>query len=191
MPKKDITDKKTDFDKKLFLKNRSIFISGPVDSKLANRVVEEIIMLHGDNNKAKITVYINSPGGEVHSGFAIFDMLKFIQLPVTTVVIGIAASMGSILSLAASKGRRFMMPNARMMIHQPMLGSFQSVATDIEIQAREIQKTKLNIARLYVDATGKSKTEILADIDRDNWFSAEEALKYGLIDKIVTKTSEL
>ncbi|MDA0855254.1 MAG: ATP-dependent Clp protease proteolytic subunit, partial [Proteobacteria bacterium] len=134
---------------------------------------------------------INSPGGEVFSGFAIFDMLRFLSCPITTIVGGFAASMGSILSLAANPGRRFAFPNAKIMIHQPLLMGYQGRATECQIQAREILKTRDRIIDIYCEQTGKDYETIKQAIDRDNWMVAEEALEFGLLDKIVKSRMEL
>ena len=144
-----------------------------------------------ESDDLPVTVFINSPGGEIFSGFAIFDMLNFISCPVTTIVTGFAASMGSILSLAAEKGRRYAMPQAKIMIHQPLLMGYQGRATECEIQAREILKTRDHLVKLYAEQTGKNREEIKKALDRDNWFTAEEALEYGLIDKVVHTRSEI
>ena len=173
------------------LKSRTVIISQQVDAKLSAKVLSQLVLLEQEGPELPITVFINSPGGEIFSGFAIFDMLKFITCPVTTVVTGFAASMGSILSLAADKGRRFAMPQAKIMIHQPLLMGYQGRASECEIQAREILKTRDHLVQLYADQTGKSHKEIKKALDRDNWFTAEEALEYRLLDKVVHSRSEL
>lgn len=139
-----------------------------------------------------ILIVINSPGGSVDSGFAIWDQVKMITSPVTTLVTGLAASMGSILSLCASPKRRFATTNARIMIHQPMIGGvIKGQATDLEIQAKEILKTRAALVDIYVEATGKTKEVIDLAIDRDTWMSAEEALSFGLLDKVITSFEAL
>ncbi|MCH2265021.1 MAG: ATP-dependent Clp protease proteolytic subunit [SAR324 cluster bacterium] len=173
------------------LKSRTVVISQQVDSKLSAKVLSQLVLLEQEGPELPITVFINSPGGEIFSGFAIYDMLKFISCPVTTIVTGFAASMGSILSLAADKGRRFAMPQAKIMIHQPLLMGYQGRASECEIQAREILKTRDHLVKLYAEQTGKSFEEIKKALDRDNWFTAEEALEYGLLDKVVHSRSEL
>lgn len=173
------------------LKTRTIILSSAVDSKLADKVLQQILVLEQEDSKAEIKVFINSPGGEIQSGFAIFDMLKFVPCPITTIVVGLAASMGSILMLAGDKGRRFAFPNARIMIHQPLLSGAQGPATDLEIHSKQIIKTRKLLAALYSKYTGKTERQILKDLDRDHWLSAEEAKEYGLLDKIITKRSEL
>lgn len=173
------------------LKSRTVVISQQVDVELTAKVLSQLVLLEQDGQEEPVTVFINSPGGEIFSGFAIFDMLNFIACPVTTIVTGFAASMGSILSLAADKGRRFAMPQAKIMIHQPLLMGYQGRASECEIQAREILKTRDHLVKLYSEKTGKSREEIKKALDRDNWFTAEEALEYGLLDKVVHSRSEL
>ena len=173
------------------LKARTIIISQQINAELTAKVLNQLVLLEQEDSKAAITVFINSPGGEIFSGFAIFDMLRFIECPVTPVVTGFAASMGSILMLAADEGRRFAMPQAKIMIHQPMLMGYQGRAADCEIQAREILKTRDHIINLYTEKTGRDYEEIKQAIDRDNWFTSEEALEFGLLDKMVRSRSEL
>lgn len=173
------------------METRTIIISGSVDSKLADKIIKQLLVLEKKDPKKKIIIFINSPGGEVYSGFAIYDMIKMISCPVVTVVMGLAASMGSILSLAGDDGKRYAFPNAKVMIHQPLLAGAEGQTTDLEIHSKNIVKTRKEIADLYASVTGKGSEEILKDIDRDHWLSAKEAVKYGLIDKIVTKRSQL
>ena len=173
------------------LKSRTVVISQQVDAELTAKVLSQLVLLEQEGHEEPVTVFINSPGGEIFSGFAIFDMLNFIACPVTTIVTGFAASMGSILSMAADKGRRFAMPQAKIMIHQPLLMGYQGRASECEIQAREILKTRDHLVKLYSEQTGKSREEIKKALDRDNWFTAEEALEYGLLDKVVYSRSEL
>ncbi|MGK5095382.1 ATP-dependent Clp protease proteolytic subunit [Deltaproteobacteria bacterium TL4] len=173
------------------LQTRTIVISQQVDSALTSKVLNQLILLEQEAPEDPITVYINSPGGEVFSGFAIYDMLQFIQCPITTIVTGFAASMGSILSLAADKGRRFAMPHAKIMIHQPLLMGYQGRATDCEIQAGEILKTRDTIIDIYCKATGKNYEEIKMAIDRDKWFFADDAKNFGLLDKVIYSRADL
>lgn len=173
------------------LKSRTVIISQQVNSELSAKVLNQLVLLEQEDPKQGITVFINSPGGEIFSGFAIFDMLKFIECSITTVVTGFAASMGSVLSLAADEGRRFAMPQAKIMIHQPMLMGYQGRAADCEIQAKEILKTRDHLINLYSEQTGKDYEEIKQAIDRDNWFTSEEAMEFGLLDRIVKNRSEL
>ena len=173
------------------LKSRTVIISQQVNSELSAKVLNQLVLLEQEDPKKGITVFINSPGGEIFSGFAIFDTLRFIECPITTVVTGFAASMGSVLSLAADEGRRFAMPQAKIMIHQPMLMGYQGRAADCEIQAKEILKTRDHLINLYSEQTGRDYEEIKQAIDRDNWFTAQEALEFGLLDNIVKNRSEL
>ena len=140
----------SDFITSKLLKSRSVVISQQVDSKLSEKILNQIVLLEQEGGELPITVFINSPGGEIFSGFAIFDMLKFVSCPVTTIVTGFAASMGSVLSLAADKGRRFAMPQSKIMIHQPLLMGYQGRASECEIQAREILKTRDHLVSLYL-----------------------------------------
>lgn len=174
------------------LQSRRILLSGGIDSKMAEDVIKKIWYLEIQEPGKPILIIINSPGGSVDAGFAIWDQLQMISSPVTTLITGIAASMGSILALAAKKGKRFATPKSRIMIHQPAIaGIVQGQATDLEIQAKEILKTKRMIIDMYVAATGKSADDIEKSIDRDTWMSADEALQFGLLDKIVTSHKDL
>jgi ATP-dependent Clp protease protease subunit len=190
MSKKENEEKDEGLSQKLF-DTRTIIISSSVDSKLADKIVKQLLIMEQMDPKAEIKIMINSPGGEIYSGFAIFDTAKFISCPITTIVMGLAASMGSVLSLVGDDGRRFALPNARILIHQPLLMGAEGAATDLEIQSRQIIKTRKLLADLYAQKTGKTSAQILKDLDRDNWMTAEEALKYGLIDRIITNRSEL
>lgn len=173
------------------LQARTLVISQAVTSELTQKIVTQLVLLEQEDPEAPITLFINSPGGEVFSGFAIFDMLRFLSCPITTVVGGFAASMGSILSLAANPGRRLALPNAKIMIHQPLLMGYQGRATECQIQAREILKTRDRIIDIYCEQTGKDYETIKSAIDRDNWMTAEEALEFGLLDKVVSSRMEL
>ena len=173
------------------LASRTVVISGQVDSELAQKVMQQLVLLDHDDSVARITVLINSPGGEVFSGFAIYDTMRFLSAPLVTVVTGLAASMGSIIALAPVKGLRYSLPNAKFLIHQPLMTGYQGRATDLEIQATEILKDRERIIQIYAENTGKKAAEIANDIDRDKWLTAPEALEYGLIDHIIVKRSEL
>jgi len=174
------------------LDERRIFLSDAVDSDTAKDIIKKLWFLELSNPGKPILFIINSPGGSVDSGFAIWDQIQMITSPVTTLVTGLAASMGSVLSLCASPGRRFATPNARIMIHQPLLsGVIKGQATDLEIQAKEMLKTRSILVDIYVKATGKDKKAIEKAIDRDTWMTAEEALHFGLLDKIITSFEEL
>lgn len=174
------------------LNARRIFIHDAIDNDSAHEVIRQLWYLELTNPGKPILVVINSPGGSVDSGFAIWDQVKMIKSPVTTLVTGLAASMGSILSLCAAPKRRFATANARIMIHQPMIGGvIKGQATDLEIQAREILKTRAALVDLYVEATGKTREVIDLAIDRDTWMSAEEALSFGLLDEVITSFEAL
>lgn len=176
----------------ILLEDRRIFLSDAVDSSSANEVIRKLWYLELTNPGKPILFVINSPGGAVDSGFAIWDQVKMISSPVTTLVTGLAASMGSILSLCASVGRRFATPHARIMIHQPLLsGVIKGQATDLEIQAREMLKTRNGLIDIYVQATGKDFATIEKAIDRDTWMTAQEALAFGLLDGLVNSFEEL
>ena len=168
------------------LKERIVFIVGPIDDYMANRVVAQLLFLEAENPDKDINLYINSPGGVITSGLSIYDTMKFIKPDVSTMCIGQAASMGSFLLSAGAKGKRFMLPNARVMIHQPS-GGAQGQATDIEIQAREILYLRERLNRLYADHTGQPVEKIARDVERDYFMSAEQSKAYGLIDQIVDR----
>ncbi len=173
------------------LSSRMLIVSGAVDGDLVRKTLQQLILLdHADSNKP-ITMLINSPGGEVYSGFAIFDAMQFIGAPVSTLVVGLAASMGSVIALAATKGRRFCLPHARFLIHQPLLMGYQGRAVELEIQAREMLLERERIVKLYAEYTGRKKEDIIRDIDRDHWMTAEEALDYGLVDAIIHSKADL
>jgi ATP-dependent Clp protease protease subunit len=176
---------------KKLLETRTIVVSGSVDSKLTDKVIQQLLILERMDPKKGITLLINSPGGEIHSGFAIYDMMKFIPCPITTVVIGLAASMGSILSLVGDDERRFALPNAKIMIHQPLLSGAEGQTTDLEIHSRQIINHRNEIAELYAEKTGKPIKQIIKDMDRDHWLTAKEAVKFGLINRVIASRSEL
>ncbi|MCB1112419.1 MAG: ATP-dependent Clp protease proteolytic subunit [Chlamydiales bacterium] len=185
-------DKLDDQIDKTLLDARRIFISDAVDSESAYDIIRKIWYLELTDPGKPILFVINSPGGSVDSGFAIWDQVQMISSPVTTLVTGLAASMGSILSLCAAPGRRFATPYARIMIHQPLLsGVIQGQATDLDIQAQEIIKTRSTLVGIYTDATGKSTAEIEKAIDRDTWMTAKEAKNFGLLDAIVESYKDL
>jgi ATP-dependent Clp protease, protease subunit len=174
------------------LKSRRIFFSDVVDSSSAKDAIRKLWYLEITDPGKPILFVINSPGGAVDSGFAILDQVYMISSPVTTLITGLAASMGSVLGLCAAPGRRFATPHSRIMIHQPAIHAVvKGQATDLEIQAKEVLKTRHAIIDLYVQATGKSFEEIGKAIDRDMWMSPEEALKFGLLDKVVTSYQEI
>ena len=174
------------------IKSRRLFFSDAVTGESACDAIRKLWYMEATDPGKPILIVINSPGGSVDAGFAVWDQIKMITSPVTTLVTGMAASMGSILSLAAAPGRRFATPHARIMIHQPSIhGVIQGQATDLEIQAKEILKTRRLIVDVYVKATGKDAETIDRAIDRDTWMSAEEAKAFGLLDGVITHYSEL
>ena len=170
------------------LRERIVFLVGPVNDGVANLVVAQLLFLESENPDKDIFLYINSPGGSVSAGLSIFDTMNFIKPDVSTMCMGMAASMGSFLLMAGAKGKRLALPNSRVMIHQPS-GGAQGQATDIEIQAREIIKTREQLNRIYADRTGQPLERIATDMERDRWMSPTEALDYGLIDQVLEKRS--
>ena len=172
------------------LKERIVFLTGQVNDEVASLICAQLLFLEAENPKKEISFYINSPGGVVTSGLAILDTMNYIKCPVSTVVMGQAASMGSLLLCCGAKGRRFALPNARVMIHQPS-GGFQGQATDIEIHAREILAIKARLNQIYVEQTGQKLSVIEKAMERDNFMTAEEAKKFGLIDEVITKRPEV
>jgi ATP-dependent Clp protease protease subunit len=167
------------------LKERVIFLVGPVNDAVANVIVAQLLFLESENPDKDISLYINSPGGSVSAGMAIYDTMQFIKPEVSTLCTGLAASMGAFLLAAGAKGKRFSLPNSRIMIHQPS-GGAQGQATDIEIQAREILYLRERLNGILAEKTGKSIEEIARDTERDNFMSADSAAEYGLIDKVLT-----
>jgi len=170
------------------LKDRIIMLNGPVEDHMANLIVAQLLFLESENTEKQISLFINSPGGVVTSGMSIYDTMQFIKPDVATYVLGQACSMGSLLAQAGAPGKRFMLPNARHMIHQPS-GGARGQATDMEIQVEEILKIKKNLTEIYVkhNSKGKDYDTLAADMERDKFMSAEDALEYGLIDKVIEK----
>ena len=174
------------FDNK-FLEQRRVFLWGPVFDESAERVVNRLLFLEATDPGKDIYFYINSPGGVVTSGMVIYDTMKMISSPVHTICMGLAASMGSILLSGGVKGKRLMWPHGRVMIHQPSLGGMYGQATDIEITAQQILKTKQESAKILAENCGKTYEQVMKDFDRDYWMNAEEAVKYGIVDGIAEK----
>jgi len=172
------------------LRDRVVFIVGPINELTANLVVAQLLFLESENPDKEIALYINSPGGSVYAGMAIYDTMQFIKPDVSTICVGMAASMGAFLLAGGAKGKRYALPNSRILIHQPSGGS-QGQASDIEIQAREILYLRERINRILSDRTGQPVERIARDTDRDNFMSADDAVSYGLIDKIFTKRGEI
>ena len=168
------------------LKERIIFLVGPVNDHMASLISAQLLFLESENPEKEIFLYINSPGGVVSDGLAIYDTMQFIQSPVSTLCFGLAASMGSFLLAAGEKGKRFALPNSRIMVHQPSAG-FRGQATDIEIHAKEILDQKANLNQLYANHTGQPVDKIEEALERDNFMSPDDAKKFGIIDDIQTK----
>ena len=185
------SEQKEDSLSEKFLKTRQIILSGEINEENTAKVIKQLLLLEADSDKP-IYIYIDSPGGSIDSGFGIYDMIRFINAPVYTIGTGLIASMGSIILLAVPKERRFALPNSHYLIHQPLIGGVaRGVATDLEIQAEEIAKSKKKLIKLIAEETGKSETQVEKDCDRDHWLTAEEALEYGLVSKILSKRSDL
>jgi len=168
------------------LKERVIFITGPIEDHMANLVVAQLLFLEAENPEKDINIYINSPGGSVTSGMSIYDTMSYIKPDISTLCIGQASSMGAILLTGGTRGKRFALPNSRIMIHQP-LGGFQGQATDIEIHAQEILKIRTKLNEILSQHSGKDIDKVSQDTERDNFMSGDEAVKYGLIDKVIDK----
>jgi ATP-dependent Clp protease protease subunit len=182
-PVNDFMTKKLE---RMFFDRRAVYLWGVVDDKSAREVVSKLLLLDADKPGEEIKFYINSPGGVVTSGMVIYDTMKLIQSPVSTICMGLAASMGSILLSAGTKGKRYIFPHGEVMIHQPSLGGwFQANSADIEIQATQIRKTKELGARILATNCGKSPEQILKDFDRDYWMDAQEAVSYGIVDAVM------
>ena len=172
-----------------FLKTRQILLSGEVNKALAEKIVRQLLVMEADSDEP-IRIYIDSPGGDVDAGYAIFDMIRFVKAPVYCIGMGLVASAGALILLAADKSRRIGLPNSHYLIHQPLSG-IKGVATDIEIHAQELEKTKAKINDLIAQETGKPLEQVAKDTDRDYWLSATEAMEYGLISKVVSKREDL
>ena len=171
------------------LKERVIFIVGPVEDYMANLVVAQLLFLESENPEKDVALYINSPGGSVSSGLAIYDTMQFMRPDISTICVGQAASMGAVLLAGGTKGKRFCLPHSRVMIHQP-LGGFQGQATDIEIHAREILDARDRLNRILSTHTGQTMEKIRQDTDRDNFMTGEQAIAYGMIDAVLTRRAE-
>ncbi len=167
------------------LNERIIFLGHPVDDMVANLVVAQLLHLESSDPEKDISIYINSPGGSIYAGLAVYDTMQFIKPDVATICCGIAMSMGSLLLAGGAKGKRFSLPNSRILIHQPSAG-FEGQSTDIEIHAREILKTRKRIDEIYAKHTGRPEEEVHRDMERDRFFKADQAKEYGLIDQVLT-----
>lgn len=172
------------------LMDRIVFLGNPINDDVANVIIAQLLFLQADNPEKDIYLYINSPGGSVYAGLAIYDTMQFLTCPVNTYCMGIAASMGSFLLAAGTKGKRYALPNSRIMLHQPS-GGMQGTAADIEIQAKEILYLRERLNRIYAQTTGQSIEQINEDLDRDRFMGPEEAKEYGLIDQVITHRGEV
>ena len=170
------------------LNDRIIFVGGPVGDQMANLVVAQLLFLANEDPKADISLYVNSPGGSVTSGLGIVDTMKFVPCDVATYIIGQAASMGSVIACSGTKGKRYALPNAENLMHQPLIGGvLEGQATDLEIEAKHILRMRDSLYKIYADATGQSLEKIANDCERNKWLTSNEMLEYGLIDKVLEK----
>ena len=172
------------------LKDNVIFAVGPIEDHMANLIIAQMLFLESENPKKDISLYINSPGGSITSGLSIYDTMQFVKPDISTICVGQAASMGAILLAGGAKGKRYSLPNSRMMIHQPVSG-FQGQASDIDIHAKEILSMRERVNEILSSHTGKSIEEVASDTDRDNFMNASDALDYGLIDTVLSNRNEL
>lgn len=168
------------------LRDRIIMVSGPIETNMANTIVAQLLFLESENPNADISLYINSPGGDVTAGWAIMDTMQYIKPNVSTIGLGLVASMGTVLLAAGAKGKRFVLPNTELMIHQPSSGT-QGKVTDMEIYMKELQRVKQLFIKQMSEFTGRKEKEVFDAMERDNWMSAEEAKKFGLIDAVLTR----
>ncbi len=166
------------------LNERIIFLGTPIDDQIANLVVAQLLHLESEDPEKDISLYINSPGGSIYSGLAIYDTMQFVKPDIATMCVGVAMSMGSLLLAAGTKGKRAVLPNSRILIHQPSAG-FEGQSTDIEIHAREILKVRERIDTIYAEHTGRTAEQVRADMERDRFFTAEQAVEYGLVDRVL------
>ena len=173
------------------LKDRIIFIGGPIDDSLSNLVVAQLLFLSNEDPEGDIHIYINSPGGSISAGMAMLDTMQFVRCKVATYCIGMAASMGAVLLAAGTKGKRFALPNSRVMLHQPLLsGVLEGPATDLDIEAQELLRIRHNLYEFLANATGKTVEFIEKDCDRNKWLDANEAVDYGMVDKVLDRMPE-
>ncbi len=166
------------------LNERIIFLGTPIEDQVANLVVAQLLHLEADDPEKDISIYINTPGGSIYSGLAIYDTMNFVKPDIATMCVGVAMSMGSLLLAGGTKGKRACLPNSRILIHQPSAG-FEGQSTDIEIHAREILKVRARIDQIYAHHTGRAEEEVRRDMERDRFFTAEQALEYGMIDRVL------
>ena len=168
------------------LRDRIIMVGGEIEPNMANSIVAQLLFLESENPNADISMYINSPGGDVSAGWAIMDTMQYIKSPVSTIGMGLVASMGSVLLAAGEKGKRFVLPNTQVMIHQPMAGAHGQI-TDMEIQLNQFQKNKKSLVKQMAEFTGRKEKEVFDAMERDNWMTPNEAKEFGLIDGILTR----
>lgn len=168
------------------LRDRIIMVGGEIEPNMANSIVAQLLFLESENPNADISMYINSPGGDVSAGWAIMDTMQYIKAPVSTIGMGLVASMGSVLLAAGERGKRFVLPNTQVMIHQPMAGA-QGQITDMEIQLTQFQKNKKSLVKQMAEFTGRKEKEVFDAMERDNWMTPDEAKKFGLIDGVLTR----
>ena len=168
------------------LRDRIIMVGGEIEPNMANSIVAQLLFLESENPNADISMYINSPGGDVSAGWAIMDTMQYIKSPVTTIGMGLVASMGSVLLAAGARGKRFVLPNTQVMIHQPMAGARGQI-TDMEIQLNQFQKNKKSLVKQMAEFTGRKEKEVFDAMERDNWMNPTEAKEFGLIDGILTR----
>ncbi len=168
------------------LRDRIVMINGPIETNMANTIVAQLLFLESENPNADISLYINSPGGDVSAGWAIMDTMNYIKSPVSTIGMGLVASMGAVLLAAGEKGKRFALPNTSIMIHQP-LGGFEGQATDMEIRMKQMQRTKKTLIKQMSEFTGRKEKELFDAMERDNWMCPDEARDFGLIDGVLTR----
>lgn len=173
-----------------FIKTRQIILSGEINKDLAEKIVRQLLVLEADDTEKPVYIYIDSPGGDVDAGFAIFDMIRFVSCPVFLIGMGLIASAAALILLAVDKEHRLALPNSRYLIHQPSSG-MRGVATDIEIHAKEMERTKAVLNKIISEQTGKSFEQVCADTNRDYWLNSSEAVEYGLVSKIVNSRKEL
>jgi len=170
------------------LNDRIIFVGGPVGDQMANLVVAQLLFLANEDPKADISLYVNSPGGSVTAGLGIVDTMRFVPCDVATYIIGQAASMGSVIACSGTKGKRFSLPNAENLMHQPLIGGvLEGQATDLEIEAKHILRMRDSLYAIYADATGQSREKIASDCERNKWLTAQEMVEYGLVDRVLEK----
>lgn len=167
------------------LKDRIVFVTDEIETHMANTIIAQLLFLEKENPKADIQMFINSPGGSIVAGMAIFDTMNHIKCDVSTIAVGYAASMGAFLLAGGTPGKRFALPNSRILIHQPLMQGLGGQASDIDIHAKEILKTKANMIKMFAKFTGQTEAQIEKDSDRDKYFTAAEAAKYGLVDKVI------